>query len=176
MGQRHNHDAGAAVALEWKAGDVILDLYEVLPVIEGFGKDAAKRDYHEGGFGRVYRVFHRSWRREMAVKTPLPHKFVTQEQKDAFARECETWIHIGLHPHVAACHYVRELGGAPRVFSEYANAGTLADWIERGSKFSAAGRQVEVIRQSLRKRQYCRYTVFVQCGKTLSCDLSTAAG
>jgi WD40 repeat protein/serine/threonine protein kinase len=120
------------VAFEWKPGDVILDLYEVLPVTKGFGEDARQADYHEGGFGRVYRVFHRAWRREMAVKVPKAGKFVTQKQKDDFTAECETWANVGLHPNVAACHYVRELGGVPRIFSEYADAGTLSDWIASG--------------------------------------------
>lgn len=121
--------AEQAVGFEWKPGDVILDLYEVRKVAEGFGKDAIEKDYHEGGFGRVYKVWHRTWHREMAVKTPRAHVITTQEQKDAFTRECETWVNLGLHAHITACHYVRELGGAPRVFSEYADAGTLEDWI-----------------------------------------------
>jgi WD40 repeat protein len=130
--------AEETVAFEWKPGDVILDLYEVLLVTEGFGEEALQADYHEGGFGRVYRVFHRAWRREMAVKVPQVGKFVTQKQKDDFTAECETWANIGLHPNVAACHYVRELGGVPRVFSEYADAGTLADWIQSGRLYEGS--------------------------------------
>jgi WD40 repeat protein/serine/threonine protein kinase len=124
--------AEAAVAFEWKPGDVILDLYEVRSVTEGFGEEAQEKDYHEGGFGRVYKVWHRTWRLEMAVKTPRAETFASQEQKETFIRECETWINLGLHPHIAACHYVRELGGVPRVFSEYAPAGTLEEWIRSG--------------------------------------------
>lgn len=71
----------------------------------------------------MYKVWHRTWHCEMAVKTPRPGAFTTQAQKDTFTRECETWINLGLHAHIAACHYVRELGGAPRVFSEYAERG-----------------------------------------------------
>ncbi len=124
--------AEQAVGFEWKPGDVILDLYEVRPVIEGFGEDVVEKDYHEGGFGRVYKVWHRTWRCEMAVKTPRAGMFATEEQQEAFTRECETWINLGLHPNTVSCHYVRRLGGVPRVFSEYAEAGTLEDWIRSG--------------------------------------------
>lgn len=122
--------AEQAVAQEWKPGDVILDLYEVRKVREGFGEDAVEKDCHFGGFGRVYKVWHRGWLCEMAVKTPLATAFSTKKQRDAFVRECETWVNLGLHPNIASCHYVRELGGVPRVFSEYANAGTLESWIQ----------------------------------------------
>ncbi len=134
-----------AVAFEWKPGDVILDLYEVRSVTEGFGEDAQEKNYHQGGFGRVYKVWHRAWRREMAVKTPRAETFIRQEQKDTFIRECETWINLGLHPHIAACHYVRELGGVPRVFSEYAAAGTLEEWI-RSERLYAGDEQVALAR------------------------------
>src|SRR5271157_4459801 len=134
-----------AVAFEWKPGDVILDLYEVRSVTEGFGEDAQEKNYHQGGFGRVYKVWHRTWRREMAVKTPRAETFTRQEQKDNFIRECETWINLGLHPHIAACHYVRELGGVPRVFSEYAAAGTLEEWI-RSERLYAGDEQVALAR------------------------------
>ena len=50
----------ADIPLEWKAGDVILDLYEV------------KGELGKGGMGVVYRVHHRQWNIDLAVKTPLP--------------------------------------------------------------------------------------------------------
>jgi WD40 repeat protein/serine/threonine protein kinase len=124
--------AEQAVAVEWKPGDVILDLYEVRKVTEGFGEDAVEKDYHEGGFGRVYKIWHRGWNMELAVKVPRPDAYNTLTKKENFLRECESWINLDLHPHVATCNYVRELGAVPRVFSEYAAAGTLEDWITSG--------------------------------------------
>ena len=124
-----NYSKPETVPHNWNVGDVILDLYEVKPVIEGFGAASTQRGYHEGGFGRVYKVWHLGWNREMAVKVAREQVFTTQAQKDVFTRECETWVDLGLHMHIAACHYVRDLGGVPRVFSEYAPAGTLQDWI-----------------------------------------------
>jgi WD40 repeat protein/serine/threonine protein kinase len=128
-----------AVGFEWHPGDVILDLYEVRKVTEGFGEDAEEKDYHEGGFGRVYKIWHRTWHREMAVKTPRAGAFTSPGQKEAFTRECETWVDLGLHAHIAACHYVRELGGVPRVFSEYADAGTLEVWIRSRRLYEGGG-------------------------------------
>ena len=117
------------VVSDWKPGDIIMDLYEVRTVREGFGEEAEEKPYHQGGFGRVYRVWHRMWDLNMAVKTPRQGAFKTNQQKESFIQECETWVNLGLHPHIAACHYVRELGDVPRIFSEYANAGSLSQWI-----------------------------------------------
>jgi WD40 repeat protein len=105
-------------ATEWKVGDVILDLYEVKQVHEG------------GGMGLVYRVHHRGWNLDLAVKSPRAEYFQTEAQKENFTRECETWINLGLHPHIVSCHYVRTLGGIPRVFAEYVEGGSLKEWID----------------------------------------------
>jgi serine/threonine protein kinase len=139
------HQAELSVGFEWIPGDVILDLYEVRRVTEGFGEDAEEKDFHEGGFGRVYKVWHRTWQQEMAVKTPRAGVFTSQDQKDAFTKECETWVGLGLHAHIASCHYVRDLGGAPRVFSEYAPAGTLEEWIRSGRLYEG-GKQIALAR------------------------------
>ena len=154
MAERDGHQvdqktvqAEAAVASEWRPGDIILELYEVRPITTGFGAAVREHDYLEGGLGRIYKVYHRSWHREMAVKTPQALKFITPEQKTQFIRECDTWVNIGLHPNITACHYVRELGGVPRVFSEFADAGSLKDWIE--SRRLYQGGQQEVLEKIL---------------------------
>lgn len=110
--------AESQVPAEWNVGDVILGLYEVKAIHEG------------GGMGFVYRVFHRGWNMDLAVKSPRPEFFLTERQKEDFIRECETWINLGLHPHIVSCHYVRMLGGIPRVFAEYVEGGSLKDWID----------------------------------------------
>jgi len=51
--------APAAVETEWSVGDVVLGLYEVTGVLG------------QGGMGRVYRVRHRGWDVDLAVKVPL---------------------------------------------------------------------------------------------------------
>ena len=101
----------------WSPGDVILDLYEVKDIIG------------EGGFGTVYKVHHRGWNTDLAVKSPREGLFQTERQKKQFVAECETWVNLGLHPHTVSCYYVRTLGGIPRVFAEYVEGGSLKGWI-----------------------------------------------
>ena len=127
------HAAEAKVTSEWKVGEVILDLYEVKHVYEG------------GGMGLVYRVHHRGWNTDLAVKSPRAEYFETDTQKENFTHECETWINLGLHPHIVSCHYVRTLGGIPRVFAEYIEGGSLKEWID-SRKLYEGGQQAALKR------------------------------
>src|SRR5580658_10748124 len=86
------------VPAEWSVGDVFLGTYEVVGILG------------QGGMGTVYLVFHRGWGIELAVKSPHPHLMWTKEHKDLFVQEAETWVNLGLHPHIVCCHYVRILG------------------------------------------------------------------
>lgn len=132
--------AEAAVSLDWNVGDVILDLYEVMPVND-------KGDaFHVGGFGKVYRVRHKTWNMELAVKSPRGHMFETERHRANFIRECETWINLGMHPNVASCYYVRELGGVPRIFAEYVDGGSLKDWIDSGLLYDGDDRKAILAR------------------------------
>jgi serine/threonine protein kinase len=112
--------AESNVPAEWQPGDTLLDTYTVS---DSLG---------EGGMGKVFRVHHKSWNIDLAVKSPRPEFFRTQEQRDLFVSEAETWVNLGLHPHIVSCYYVRTLGGIPRVFAELVEGGSLADWIEQG--------------------------------------------
>ncbi len=97
----------------WRVGDVILGLYQVTALLG------------QGGMGRVYRVRHRRWDLDLAVKTPRPEVLEAAGGVAAFEREAETWVGLGLHPHVVTCHYVRRLQGVPCVFAEFADGGSL---------------------------------------------------
>ncbi|MGD6758509.1 WD40 repeat domain-containing serine/threonine protein kinase [Streptomyces sp. BH097] len=83
----------------------------------------------EGGMGRVLRVLHRQWGIDLAVKTPKPEAFATDEQRERFVGEAEAWVALGLHPNICGCHYVRAVDGVPCIFSEYVGGGSLHDWI-----------------------------------------------
>jgi WD40 repeat protein/serine/threonine protein kinase len=118
--ERSLEELEAQVSIDWWVGDVILDLYEVTGILG------------EGGMGVVYKVHHRGWNLDLAVKAPKAHIFASEKGKQDFIREAETWVNLGLHPHIATCHYVRTLGGVPRLFAEYCEGGSLEDWIQSG--------------------------------------------
>jgi WD40 repeat protein/serine/threonine protein kinase len=101
----------------WRKGDVVLGLYEVGGILG------------EGGMGRVYRVRHRAWGLDLAVKAPLPSVLEAAGGADLFEQEAETWVSLGLHPHVVTCYYVRRIDGLPVVFAEYVDGGSLHDAI-----------------------------------------------
>jgi len=117
----------AAVAAEWKVGDVILGLYEVKAVHKG-GRRAV-----------VYRVHHRQWDLDLAVKSPRAETYRTEAARGRFAAECQTWISLGLHPNIVTAYYVRTLGGIPRIFAEYVEGGSLRDWIESRRLYEGGG-------------------------------------
>ncbi len=100
----------------WAIGEVVEDLYEVLEIFPG-------------GMGEVYRVRHRGWNIDLAMKRPRADWLETHPNFEDFERECDLWINLGLHPHVATCHYVRRIEGVPCIFAEFVEGGTLRDWI-----------------------------------------------
>ncbi len=63
----------------WHVGGVILDQYEVIGILG------------EGGMGIVYKVHHRGWNVDLAVKSPRLDVFTEEEGKENFIREAETW-------------------------------------------------------------------------------------
>ncbi|GHO79546.1 hypothetical protein KSD_73170 [Ktedonobacter sp. SOSP1-85] len=102
---------------EWRVGNCILNLYDVTAILG------------EGGMGKVYKVHHREWLMDLAVKSPRIAIFAKEDGKASFIREAETWINLGLHPHIVSCYYVRTMGDIPRIFAEYVAGGSLAEWI-----------------------------------------------
>lgn len=124
-----NYNDPESVPPVWEAGDIILNKYEVRQVFKG------------GGMGLVYRAYHREWDMELAIKSPRIEFFKTKQQIENFEREAETWVHLGLHPHTVSCYYVRRLGGIPRIFTEFVDGGTLADWIRSRKLYEGGPRK-----------------------------------
>lgn len=123
------------VPAEWREDDVLLGLYEVKGLLG------------VGGMASVYRVWHRGWGMQLAVKSPLPTT-LARGGGEAFAAEAGTWVGLGLHPHVVTCFYVRSLGGIPRVFAELVEGGSLRDWIV-GTRRLYAGSAADVLARLL---------------------------
>lgn len=111
------HEAAREVPVEWHRGDLILGLYEVRDIFTG------------GATAIVYRVYHRGWNIELAVKSPKASLLTNSRDIENFEREAQTWVNLGLFPYIVTCYYVRRLGGIPRLFAEYVDGGDLATWI-----------------------------------------------
>jgi WD40 repeat protein/serine/threonine protein kinase len=120
----------------WRLGHIVDGRYEV-------------RDIVRGGMGLVYRVRHREWEVDLALKVPRPDLLRSQEFARRFEMEAESWVELGLHPHTVSCVYVRRLAGRPGVFAEWVEGGTLRDAIRGrriygGEPGEAIGRLVDV--------------------------------
>jgi WD40 repeat protein/serine/threonine protein kinase len=118
-------------SLEWKIGDVILGRYAVLGQVG------------EGGMGHVYRVRHLGWHMDLAVKSPKSKILRRKRGVENFERECETWVNLGLHPHIVTCYYVRRVGGIPRVFAEYVPGGSVWEYIQNGKLYEGDPEEVQ---------------------------------
>jgi WD40 repeat protein len=116
--------------LEWKVGETILGTYVVRQV------------FTNGGMALVYRVYHKGWGIDLAVKSPRTEIMAWPDSAESFQREAETWVNLGLHPHVISCYYVRLLGGIPRIFMEYASGGSLQEGIEQGWLYKGTSSEV----------------------------------
>lgn len=101
------------IPFQWEPGDLLMEMYEVREVIG------------RGGMGVVYRVHHRGWDVDLAVKCPLEKYLTVKDWADTFEHECETWINLAPHRNTVKCYYFRRLGGVPRVFVEYVKGNDL---------------------------------------------------
>lgn len=90
----------------WQPGQVILNLYEVTDLLG------------EGGMGQVHKVRHRGWNMDLAVKSPRAAWIARAGGVENFVSECETWVNLGLHPHIVSCYYVRTLAQLPQLAVE----------------------------------------------------------
>jgi len=82
--------------------------------------------------GVVYFVEHLGWKTNLAVKSIRPEILRDEKVVKAFIREAETWVDLGLHPHVVSCFYVRQMGGLLRIFAEYMDGGSLKKALSEG--------------------------------------------
>jgi WD40 repeat protein len=105
----------AGPPVEWPVGTRLLDTYEITG------------EPRSGGMGVVYPARHLDWGTAVAVKSPQRHLLSRPADRESFVQEARTWVDLGLHPHICACHYVRTVDDFPRVFAEYVEGGSLDD-------------------------------------------------
>jgi WD40 repeat protein len=122
----------------WNIGDVILGIYEVKEI-------APRIPFAAGGIGIVNRVYHREWNIDLAVKSPKSEFFQTENGKNSYEKEAQTWIELGLHPNIVTCYLVRRIGGIPRLFAEFVPDGSLKDWVS-SRKLYAGGKTESSLR------------------------------
>src|SRR5438552_7400570 len=123
-----------------KIGSLFADKYEVLTAFQG-------------GMGAVFKVQHVDWDILLAMKCPLPNLLQNQQAQRSFQHECDLWINLGLHPHIATCYYVRRLQHHTYVFAEFVEGGTLREWIMsrqlyRGGEEVALARMLDIAIQT----------------------------
>ncbi|GEM_PF-1462849 len=104
----------------WAPGKVIDGLYLVKRVVKG-------------GMGFLYFVRHLRWGVTLVVKSPL-EKGDNDQMLRRFLREADAWVDLDRHPNIATAFYVREYEGIPRIFIEYVDGGSLAQWIKGNEK------------------------------------------
>jgi WD40 repeat protein/serine/threonine protein kinase len=110
--------SGESGPISWGVGETVLGTYRI------------EERLGAGGMGVVHRVRHLDWGLDLAVKSPLPRMWLSGVQ--AFVDEAEVWVGLPPHPNVCTCHYVRVLGGVPRIFAEFVEGGTVAEALEAG--------------------------------------------
>lgn len=132
--------AAPAGGLVWQPGQVVDELYEVRSVLG------------EGGYGTVHKVWHRGWGMDLAVKSLRADRTANRRDLEGFVQEANTWVGLGLHPNIVACYFVR-LMGVPRIFIEYMEGGSLADWLVQG-KVKDLGTALDLAIQAARAMSY----------------------
>jgi tetratricopeptide (TPR) repeat protein len=100
----------------WPVGYVFLDDFEVEAVLG------------QGGMGVVYRVRQCSTSQPLAVKRA---RFSDADGRRRFLAELQLWLDLPAHPHLAPCRFYRTVAEEVVIFTDLAEGGSLAGWIEQ---------------------------------------------
>lgn len=104
------------IGAQWQAGDVILDVYKVTGIVG------------QNELGEIYQVRHLAWDINVLAKCLKPETVATlgsERLKQAIA----DWTRLGVHPHIAYCHYLRSVDEQSFIVSEWVPGGSLGGWI-----------------------------------------------
>lgn len=115
---------------KYKIGDVLYGIYKITDVIT------------DGGTADIYRAKHTLWDIEVAIKIPT-EDYLKQVGADEFRKECDNWIELGAHPHIALCYLVTQIDGQLAAISEWTKEGTLHDAIKNKTLYSGEKEEVQ---------------------------------
>ena len=108
----------------WKVGDKIDNRYEIDQILRG-------------GMGVVYICYDHEERVPLALKTFQDSFLQSQDIRDRFIREAETWVGLEKHQNIVRAFFVKNIQSKPYIFLEYiANpemgGADLGRWIRHG--------------------------------------------
>lgn len=134
-----------------EAGEITSVSNNQLKVNEGLGDTipnlyTVKEGPFKGNMGQVFRVHHNGWNIDLAMKQSI---LEGEELRKQFIDECDTWVNLGLHPHIVSCYYVRNIKGILSIFSEWMDGGNLKDFIGEGKGALYEGTSEEVLERIL---------------------------
>lgn len=115
---------------QYKENDVIKGIYKITDVIK------------DGGTAFIYRARHTIWNIDVAIKIPA-EEYLNAVGEDEFKKECENWIELGAHPHIALCYLVTKIGGQLAAISEWTEGGTLYDAIKAKTLYEGKSDEVQ---------------------------------
>jgi len=111
---------GAAALALLRPGDLVADCYEIRRVLSRSSTTA------------VYLAHHAAWHADVVLRVPVLEGLESAPTTRALSELASRWTALGLHPHIAYCHYVHAIDGAPAVVIEYVEGSSLRGWIADG--------------------------------------------
>ena len=108
---------GSAALSLLRSGDRIADTYEVRRVLSRSSSTV------------VYLGRHLTWEIDVALRVPVPDGLEKVPPPRKLVELASQWTALGLHPHIAYCHYVHAVDGVPVVVIEPVEGSNLRGWI-----------------------------------------------
>ena len=124
-------------------------------VPESIGRFRVLRELGRGGFGIVYLARDERLGREVALKVQRPEALISPSLRERFVREAKAAARLE-HPNIAGMFEVGEAGFRIWIASEYANGGSLAQWL-RGQPSPASPHTVAAFMVSLAEALGCAH-------------------